>query len=67
MMYSYEPLWKTMKKKDVTTYQLIKQGIEKKTIYNLQHNANVTVLTLEKLCTILDCEVSDVIEIRKSR
>lgn len=66
-MYSYEPLWKTMKRKNVTTYQLIKKGIEKKTIYNLQHNANVTVLTLEKLCTILDCEVSDVVEIRKSR
>lgn len=66
-MYSYEPLWQTMKKKKVTTYQLIKQGIEKKTIYNLQHNANVTVLTLEKLCTILDCSVSDVVKIEKSK
>lgn len=66
-MYSYEPLWQTMKKKKVTTYQLIKQGIEKKTIYNLQHNANVTVLTLEKLCIILDCSVSDVVKIEKSK
>lgn len=66
-MYSYEPLWQTMKKKKVTTYQLIKQGIEKKTIYNLQHNANVTVLTLEKLCTILDCSVSNVVKIEKSK
>ena len=37
-MYNYDPLWKTMKAKDVTTYKLIKCGIEKKTIYNLQHN-----------------------------
>ena len=64
-MYSYDPLWETMKRKNITTYYLIKHGIEKKTIYNLQHHANITVLTLEKLCSILDCEVSDVVCIRK--
>lgn len=64
-MYNYNPLWETMKKKNITTYHLIKHGVEKKTIYNLQHNANVTVLTLEKLCSILDCPVNEVVYIKK--
>ena len=43
-MYSYEPLWDTMRKKNKTTYWLMQNGILSKTIYNLQHNKNVTVL-----------------------
>lgn len=35
----------------------------KKTLSNLQHNKNVTVLTLEKLCTILNCSVENVVRI----
>lgn len=62
-MYNYNPLWATMKAKDFSTYKLIHAGIESKTLYNLQHNKNVTVLTLEKLCMILDCKVEDVVEI----
>ena len=62
-MYNYNPLWQTMKLQNVSTYKLIKSGIESKTLYNLQHNKNVTVLTLEKLCTILDCKVEDIVEI----
>ena len=66
-MYNYDPLWKTMKAKDVTTYKLIKCGIAKTTIYNLQHNKNVTVITLEKLCTILDCSVENIVEIKPNK
>ena len=51
-MISYRPLWETMQKKDITTYQLIKKGIDKKTIHNLKNNANITMLTAEKLCRI---------------
>lgn len=62
-MYNYNPLWRTMQEKNITTYKLIKCGIEKKTIYNLHHGKNVTVLTLEKLCTILECPIEGVVEI----
>lgn len=62
-MYNYNPLWDTMKAKNFSTYKLIRAGIESKTIYNLQHNKNVTVLTLERLCTILDCRVEDIVKI----
>ena len=53
-MISYRPLWETMQKKDITTYQLIKKGIDKKTIHNLKNNANITMLTAEKLCRIFE-------------
>ena len=64
-MISYEPLRKTMDKKNITTYQIIKQGIDKKTIHNLKNNANITMLTAEKLCKILDCQINEIVEFDK--
>lgn len=62
-MVSYRPLWETMKRKNVTTYTLIyKHGMNPRTINNLKHNRGITVDTLEKLCTILDCTPNDIIE-----
>lgn len=46
-----------MKEKNVTTYQLIKMGIDKKTIQNLKDGKNITMLTAEKLCRILECNI----------
>ena len=51
-----------MKKKNITTYQLIQQGIDKRTIQNLRDNKNITMLTAEKLCQILKCEISEIVE-----
>lgn len=61
-MISYDPLWKTMHKKEITTYQLIKRGIDKKTIHNLKNNINITMLTAEKICRILDCQINEIVE-----
>lgn len=62
-MISYEPLWRTMKEKGISTYTLImKYNIPSKMIYNLKHNMSITAITLEKLCNILDCTPNDVIE-----
>lgn len=62
-MISYEPLWKTMVGKGVTTYTLIYvHGINPRTINNLKHNKGITVDTLEKLCNILCCTPNDVLE-----
>lgn len=57
----FSPLWVTMKNKGVTQYQLIKQGIDNKTLDSLKKNKNITLLTLEKLCTILDCTPNDIV------
>ncbi len=62
-MISYEPLWKTMKERGVTTYTLIyKKGFSAYTITNLRRNKSITMNTLEKLCTVLNCTPNDVIE-----
>ena len=61
-MISFEPLWETMKNKDVSQYKLLKSGIDNKTLDALKKNKNITLLTLEKLCQILDCTPNDVVE-----
>lgn len=65
-MISYEPLWETTKKKNVTTYILInKYDINPRTINNLKHNKSITMFTLEKLCKILDANPSDIVMFAK--
>ncbi len=66
-MFDYEPLWATMEEKNCSTYALLKSGIQSKTLYNLKHGKSVTVLTLEKLCTVLDCHVEDIVYIERDR
>lgn len=61
-MMSFEPLWRTLKQKNVSTYKLINEyGLSKGLIDNLKHNRNVTLLTVEQLCRILDCRVEDIV------
>lgn len=57
----FSPLWKTMEEKGITQYRLLKSGIDNKTLDTLKKNNNITLLTLEKLCRILDCEPNDVV------
>lgn len=65
-MISYEPLWKTMKEKGITTYTLIyKQGISAYTVTNLKRNKSITMHTMEKLCNILDCTPNDIVRFEK--
>lgn len=59
---SFEPLWRTLKQKNLSTYKLINEyGLSKGLIDNLKHNRNVTLLTVEQLCRILDCRVEDIV------
>lgn len=65
-MISYESLWDTMEKRGITTYALInKYGINPRTVNNLRHNKSITMFTLERLCTILDCDPNEVIVFKK--
>ena len=61
-MISYDPLWRTMRDRGISTYTLINEyKINARTINHLKHNRSVTAYTLEKLCKILNCPVEDVI------
>ncbi len=65
-MISYKPLWETMRQKHITTYALInKYGIPSSTVNSLRHNKNINMLTLEKLCNILNCTPDSVVEFVK--
>lgn len=62
-MISYAPLWKTMERREETTYTLInKHGINPRTINNLKHNKSITMYTLERLCVILHCQAEDIVQ-----
>ena len=54
-----------MKKKEITQYHLLKSGIDNKTLDSLKKNKNVNLLTIEKLCNIIDCTPNDIVEFKK--
>lgn len=67
-MIVYTPLWETMKKKGVTTYTLReKYRISGSTVQRLKKNLSVSTNTLDDLCVLLDCELSDVAKFEKER
>lgn len=57
----YSPMWETMRRKEISQYRLLKAGIDNKTLDAMKKGNNITLLTLEKICTILDCTPNDVI------
>ena len=55
-----------MKTRGITTYALInKYGINPRTINNLRHNQSITMITLERLCIILDCNPNEVVSFKE--
>ncbi|MBQ8288014.1 MAG: helix-turn-helix transcriptional regulator [Clostridia bacterium] len=61
-MISYEPLYRTMKEKGVTTYTLIqKHGVSRSLLDRLKHNKPISTVTLNDLCKILDCPVEGIL------
>lgn len=61
-MISYEPFYRTLKEKGITEYNLIyKQGLSANTIHRMKKGCPITTETLDTLCFILDCEVSDIL------
>lgn len=58
----FDPLWETMKQKNISTYALIKQGFSKGTLDRLKHNRPVTTDTIEKLCKLVDCSPNDIMK-----
>ncbi len=61
-MISYAPLFKTMAKKGITSYRLEKLGFSRATYYSIRKWNSVSTNTINQLCTLLHCEVSDVME-----
>lgn len=60
-MIVYDNLWKTLKEKHVSQYELVnKYGISKGLLDRLRKNESLTTYSLDKLCAILDCGIEDI-------
>ena len=63
MAGSYKKLWKLLIDKDIKKKDLCaKAGISPATITKMGKNGHVTTEVLLKICTALDCDISDIIE-----
>ena len=61
-MISYEPFYQTLKKKNISTYKLINQfEVSRSLLDRLKHNKPISTVTLNDLCTFLDCKVEDIL------
>ncbi|MBQ4585988.1 MAG: helix-turn-helix transcriptional regulator [Clostridia bacterium] len=57
-MISYEPFYKTLKEKGISTYKLINQyGLSRSLLDRLKHNKPISTVTIDELCRILSCSV----------
>lgn len=60
-MISYEPFYRTLKDKKISTYKLINQyGISRSLIDRLKHNKPISTVTINDLCKILSCKIEDI-------
>ena len=65
-LFTYAPLWQTLKDKGISQYELIKTyHISTGTLDALRKNKSVTMNTLHDICVILDCPIEAVVKIEK--
>lgn len=61
-MISYEPLFVTLKEKGISSYRLEKMGFARSTYYAMKEGKSVSTNTIDQLCVLLQCEVSDIMK-----
>lgn len=68
MAISYKKLWKLLIDKDMKKEDLrIKAGISTNTMAKLGKNENVNTDILVKICSALNCDIADIMEITEER
>lgn len=66
MARSYNKLWKLMIDKKINKTQLCKAaGITTNAMAKLGRDESVPLETLEKICTVLECTLDDIVEFRE--
>ena len=62
-MIKYDRFWETLKNRHISQYYLTKKcGIDKRLLLRLRNNENVEIYSLDRLCTILNCDLNDIVE-----
>lgn len=68
MSVSYKPLWKLLIDRDMNKTELRKAaGISTSALAKLGKNENVNTEVLVKICNVLKCDISDVMELTEER
>lgn len=63
MEISYKPLWKLLIDRDITKSELrLRAGISTRALAKLGKNEDVSTDVLRKICTVLNCDLSDIME-----
>ena len=66
-MVSYDKLWKLLIDKHMSKTELrINAGLTTSALAQLGKNEYVSLKTIEKVCSVLDCDIADVVELRKN-
>ena len=61
-MIKYDRLWETMKKRGISQYALYTYyGIDRSLLDRFRKNKNIEIYTLDRICTILDCNIEDIV------
>ena len=68
MYIDYSKLWKKMIEKNMTKTDLMEEtGLSSRIIAKLSKNEIVTTETILKICTCLNCDVSDIMECKEEK
>ena len=60
---SYKKLFKKLIDVEMKNFELMeKANISKSTFYKLKNNENVTTEILLRLCSVLECDISEIVE-----
>lgn len=66
-MVSYDKLWKLLVDKHMSKTDLrLAAGLTTSALAQLGKNEHVSLKVIEKICNALDCDISDVVELRKN-
>lgn len=60
---SYKKLFKKLIDVEMKNYELMEQAnISRSTFYKIKNNENVTTDVLVRICNVLDCDISEIVE-----
>ena len=65
-MISYEPFFRLMRERGITSYRLAKMGFPMSNYHAMRRGKNISTQTLDSLCELLDCRIEEIIEHKKT-
>ena len=61
-MISYIPFWRTLSAKGLSQYELLRRyHLSAGTLDSIRRGRGISTRTIDRLCAVLDCSVSDII------